>query len=814
VKEQPRILIVEDQKIVAADLESTLRRLGYSVVGTASSGEEAIRKASELEPSIVLMDIRLRGDMDGIEAARSVRARQDVPIVYLTAYADDETIVRARETAPFGYLVKPFNERELRGAIEVALYKHATERELHARELELAGAEARRQAAEEAERRFRLLIGGIRSSAVFLLDPRGWVATWNEGAERIKGYRAEEIIGEHASIFYTPDDRAEGKPDALMRRARAGEHAEDEGWRVRQDGSRFWAEVVLSAVHDERGDLFGFATVTRDLTERREAETRLQESEARFRLLAENVREVFWISDPDFGHFHYVSSAYEAVWGRPAGELERDPRAFLGSVHEEDTESVLRAMADVVEGVEIGLEYRILRRDGAVRWLRTRGFPVRDGAGRVYRVVGVTEDFTQHRERDENLRFLEEASQLLASSLDHATTLERVANLAVPRIADWCSVDVRDGDRIERLAIAHADPAKLEVVREMGRRYPPEWTATDGSSQVMRTGEPLLVPEITDEMLREAAADEKHLDLLLELGPRSAMIVPMIARGGVLGAITFVAARSGRRYDEDDLSFARELADRAASSIDNARLYEQAVGANRAKSDFLAVMSHELRTPLNAVVGYADLLQLEVPDPLTAIQQEQVGRIKESARHLLYLIEEILTFSQLEAGREEIRLEWTELGEILGEVADMVRPLAEAKGLRFLLRAPPRRLAIETDAHKLRQVLLNLLDNAVKFTDHGEIELMVEPSNEAVALSVRDTGIGILPQHRERMFDAFWQAEQSTTRKVGGAGLGLSVTRHLTQLLGGEISVTSESENGSTFTLRLPIQPSKAIRTV
>ena len=260
-----RILVVEDQRLIAADIENTLNKLGYAVVGNVSSGEEALSKWDQVRPELVLMDVRLRGEMDGIQAAEMIRIRFNVPVVYMTAYADEETIVRAKKTRPFGYLVKPFNERELRATIEIAFY-------IHQMEQTIAGEKAKRQAAEE----FKALVDGVRDYAIFMLDPSGRVSTWSAGAEQIKGYTAEEIIGQHFSTFYPQEDVAAGKCERELEVAAREGRFEDEGWRVRKDGSRFWADVVITPLRTPDGVLIGFAKVTRDLTERRQAEENLR----------------------------------------------------------------------------------------------------------------------------------------------------------------------------------------------------------------------------------------------------------------------------------------------------------------------------------------------------------------------------------------------------------------------------------------------------------------------------------------------------------------------------------------------------------
>jgi signal transduction histidine kinase len=276
----------------------------------------------------------------------------------------------------------------------------------------------------------------------------------------------------------------------------------------------------------------------------------------------------------------------------------------------------------------------------------------------------------------------------------------------------------------------------------------------------------------------------------------------MTARGRTLGALTLVSSEKGRRYGDSDLALAMELATRAALAIDNAQLYRGALAASEAKSAFLATMSHELRTPLNAIIGYQSLLKEGIDGPLNDAQLAHLTRIRASANHLLGLIDEVLTFSRVEAGKEVVRREEVALRSIIDEALTMIAPLAEVKGLTVRAEGDDARLF--TDARKVRQILLNLLSNAVKFTDRGEIIVRSRAGEKAVTVSIVDPGVGIAPENQERIFDPFWQVEQRSTRKVGGTGLGLSVSRSLARLVGGEISVVSEMGKGSTFTLTLP----------
>jgi signal transduction histidine kinase len=266
----------------------------------------------------------------------------------------------------------------------------------------------------------------------------------------------------------------------------------------------------------------------------------------------------------------------------------------------------------------------------------------------------------------------------------------------------------------------------------------------------------------------------------------------------------FVREREARMSSEK----ARQEAEAAKAEADQARA--EAESANGAKSDFLAVMSHELRTPLSAIMGYQELLADGITGPINEQQAQQLGRIKASARHLLSLIDEILTFTRIDAGREQVSLERASLATLLEPAAEVVEPLARARGLHIEVNLPRDRVDVETDPVKVRQMIVNLLSNAVKFTDRGRIILSGEQRGDQLVISVQDTGIGISEEHFERVFEPFWQVEQTVTRRAGGTGLGLTVTRRLALLLGGDVSLTSSPGKGATFTICLPIRASES----
>jgi PAS domain S-box-containing protein len=396
--------------------------------------------------------------------------------------------------------------------------------------------------------------------------------------------------------------------------------------------------------------------------------------------------------------------------------------------------------------------------------------------------------------------FLAEASSILvATSLDFDSTIKALARLAVSRLADWCVIhSIIDNHALEISHVAHHDPeAERELSAMVDGVGQAEWEQAVRS--VISTGQSQIL-----EFAGLLSAEDGR-GLADEFRGEAVMITPLMGRGRVLGAITFVGGSPQRSYDEDDLMLAEELGRRAAIALDNARLYHQAQDASRAKGDFLAVISHELRTPLNAIMGYSDLLDARISGDLTDKQRRQIDRIRASARHLLQLIEEILSFARIESGGDEVRPELVDAATLIDEVVAVTEPLAAGKGLEFRTDAKPG-VALETDAGKARQVLVNLMSNAIKFTDRGSVTLSMRPDGEHIVFEVADTGVGIAADQIDRIFDPFWQAERPNTRRVGGTGLGLSVSRRYVRLLRGDLEIRSEPGHGTCVTITLPLR--------
>ena len=419
--------------------------------------------------------------------------------------------------------------------------------------------------------------------------------------------------------------------------------------------------------------------------------------------------------------------------------------------------------------------------------------------------------------------FLADASRAVAQALSDEHLLSDLVRLCVPRLADYATIHLVEEDgHIRRLETLHYDPTQQQAVRELVKHFPNHVDDKSQVSQVIRSQQPMLIPTIDLASVR-ASSDDETRRLLDRIQPTSFMCVPLVARGRAFGAMSFTMTDSGRRYGDDELQIATELARRTAVAIDNSLIYRrslalrlEAEAASTAKSDFLAKMSHEIRTPINAMMGYAELLQMGIAGPVTSAQEAQLDRIRASGNHLTELVSEILDLAKIEAGRMSVEERVASVGDVADAALALIRPQAATKGVELGATNGNGNPTFIGDPQRVQQILTNLLSNAVKFTPGGgqvSVHCNLRPGQEYpngrgdhdwACVTVKDTGVGIASKDFDRIFQPFVQVDDGYTRNHGGTGLGLTISRSLAQMMGGDITVESDVGAGSQFTLWLP----------
>ena len=421
--------------------------------------------------------------------------------------------------------------------------------------------------------------------------------------------------------------------------------------------------------------------------------------------------------------------------------------------------------------------------------------------------TGFVRDITERKRVEESAQLLATASAALSTSLDYLETLGDFARLMAPHFADWCAVDIiADDGSFQRVALAHVDPAKVEFGWEIERRYGFDSSLPEGAAKVLRTGRAEVYPEIGDALLRAVARDDEHVRLLREAGLKEGMILPLIARGRTLGALSFAMAESGRHFSPRDVELAEDLAQRVALAIDNARLYHDMKAAVHARDEFLSLAAHELKTPLTSLTGFAQLLgqRLKREQDVNERDRRAVTVILAQADRLARLVELLLDVARLETGQLTLEVRRLDICRLVRDVVDDIQPALHRHTVE--VHCPDGPLIVEGDALRLEQALDNLLGNAIKYSpDGGAITFTVEPRDGQVMVSITDPGIGIPDDSQARLFERFYRAGNTAGSNIGGMGMGLFVVKEIVSRHGGTVEVRSVENQGSTFTVRLPL---------
>ncbi len=732
---------------------------------------------------------------------------------------EDEGWRIRKDGSPFwaNVIVSPLRSEDgtLRGYAKVT--RDISERkqaEENARRLieEEAARKTAEQYAREIEKQREQLHVTLSSigDAVIVTDQNGVITFMNPVAEGLTGWkdgvghpleRVFNIVNENTrNLVENPALRSlrEGVPIGLANHTVL----------IAKDGREWPIDDCAAPIRIGQEAAIGAVLVFRDITKRRQAEQALRASERQFRQLADSMPQIVWAAQPD-GSIDYFNERWYEFFGFPRGEFEH--LRVEDILHAEDVQRALDAYFGCVKAEKpFQMEYRFKdRRTGGYRWFLARAVPVRDELGKVIRWFGTSTDIDDTKKTEEKSIFLAEASAQFAELNDPDSTLQKVAAVAVPVFADWCAVDMLDEDgALRRLAVRHADPSKIRLAEELARRYPPQPDAKHGVLHVIATGKADIMEDIPDSLLESGARDAGHLHLLRELGLKSYICVPMLSRVRTLGVLTFVMAESGRRFNASDLQLAEQLAQRAAVAIENANLYRALREEDRRKTEFIAVLAHELRNPLAPLRNGLQVLRLSGDGP-EEIEQART-MMERQLQHLVRLVDDLLDLNRISRGMIELRKERLALASVVNSAVEVCEPMIKQREDELTVTLPDEPLYVDADKTRLTQILSNVLNNAVKYSDRGSrIWLTVQREGNEAVIRLRDNGIGIPPRMLPKVFEMFTQVDRSLEKKQSGLGIGLSIVKRLVEMHGGSIEAQSEGPGkGSEFIIRLPAAPS------
>jgi PAS domain S-box-containing protein len=607
--------------------------------------------------------------------------------------------------------------------------------------------------------RYRDLVDGIQDYAILMLDPQGHVISWNDGAAAIKGYAAEEIIGAHCSRFYPDEAITRNLPAQALDVAAAQGSFEEEGWRVRKDGGLFWANVVITRMLGTDGAVDGFSTITRDLTERRQQELRLRESEERFRLLVSSVKDyAIFMLDPN-GIVCTWNTGAEFIKGYAASEI-------IGSHFSRfyPPESIARRLPETeLHGATLQGRFEDegwrVRKDGSRFWANVIITAVRNPAGHLVGFSKITRDLSERREHEEELRQSEERFRLL---------VDGVTEYAIMML---------DGEGFVSSWNAGAERIKGYKAQEiLGRHishfYPTEAVIANTPWQELNVAR--SAGRVTSEGWR-------------------------VRKDGTLfwaaSVVTAMKDADGRLY-----GFAKVTQD-----LTQRRNAEALADTAQRMHEFIAMLAHELRNPLAPIRNAVALMGRKgLKDPALEAMRQTIDR---QSIQLTRLLDELLDVNRIARGQFAIEREVLDFREVVNRAMESSRPLIDSREHRIEITLPDRPVPLLGDAVRLIQALVNLLNNAAKYTPmHGLIRLSVVVRQTEVELRIKDNGRGIERDMLEKVFDLFVQVDPTSNAALGGLGVGLALVRRVVELHGGSVQARSEGiGRGAELTMRLPL---------
>ncbi len=679
------------------------------------------------------------------------------------------------------------------------------------------------------------MVDEVKDYAIFSMDAKGYIISWNAGAEQIKGYKREEIIGRHFSIFYTKDDTETNKPEQALNIAVREGSFEDTGWRVRKDGSKFLANVIITPLRDSNGTLLGFTKIIRDLTQQKN-------TEEKFKGLLESAPDGIIIVN-NKGLIKMVNAQTERLFGFDRSEIVGKWVEYLipDRFREIHHQHFQKYHADPkIRPMGIGLELFGKRKDGTEFPVEISLSPVKiDEEGLL--VFASIRDISLQKKAQEEIKklneeldkrieertaelklslnnekkareeayrnqqkivFLSKASAVLSYSLDYTKTLKELANSITPVIADWCIFhEIQSNGAVNPIIISHTDQRKIDLGYKLAHKFSVDKNIPKGLYKVIHNQKPLFFPSVTEKVLKAFTQDKEYLEILQDLRISSLMTVPLLIHEHVYGLMTLIIEGDRRKFNEEDLDLATEIARRASVAVENGRLYQQSQSlnaelenrvtrrtaqleaTNKELESFSYSVSHDLRAPLRSIDGFSNIILKKYADHLDDTGKDYFMRVIHACQQMGQLIDDLLKLSRIT--RIEMKRELTDLSEIAKTIVDELQLSQPERKALFQIQPG---LIANIDRNLMEIALHNLLDNSWKYSKYQtitKIEFGMLIRNDKKVYYIRDNGVGFDMKYSDKLFGAFQRLHGQT--EFEGTGIGLATVQRIIRRHGGNI---------------------------
>ena len=816
------ILIIENPRTSGQSAQEVLEGAGYLVESVISDKKEILNRLSVNQPDLILIDLEIHGEFDGIEIVKAIRQQWDIAVIFLIDPQDRESWNQALMVNPYGCLPKPFSGEILLQVADRTRHLHNVEKELerHQDQLEEMVAE-RTVELKSANEQLHLLISTLAAvtNGIFITDQEANVIWSNPAVSLLTGFEPDELLGNRPAMLASESPVDETIAD-LWQTISSGRVWKGDLTNRRKDGSTFVSELIVTPVKDDAGQMRNYVAINHDITDRIQVEGALRESELRYRNILETSPLLIALFEEE--KVAYINPAgvnllgYEqmdAVVGKAISEI-MDPQNF------QDLSEKFAGVILDPENTSSNFVIRYIRPDGKALFL--------DISMVIYRETDPTQiqliaqDVTERNSAQEDLRkqaALAEIELVIHQPHELSRVFDRVVEIATHMLSASVGSSVLFVDhRSGNLLVGSTNLASIKRNQVTASHIKQHKI----SNWIMEYKQPLIISDIQQNMA--------VTDMLVSNDQiRAYAGVPIIIDEQAVGVL-YIMDNSPRQYSKEEVEFLIALANRTALAIAKVEVFrsmeeakEAAEAAASAKASFLANMSHELRTPLTAILSLSELL---TDSGLNRQQSDYVNTIRHSAGRLMELIGDVLDISKLESGRFTLEKHKFDVRQLIEETLDLFAPRAAEKRLQFTCQVAHRVPAfVFGDDGRLAQVLNNLISNAIKFTDQGHIFLQVDvqvdeagseqlqPADEEVVLkfSLEDTGVGIPPDRQGMLFQAFSQVDSSPSRQRGGSGLGLAISKQLVELMGGKIHLfsTGVPGEGSSFTFTIHVEKVK-----